>query len=188
MPTLNLDIIILPTYSTYTMAVVDISTYPTDPPSVTSPTLQVDVPGFDTVYLDFTVQETNVLNSTLLGITEAGSETSIPDGIYHLKYTVNPAYENYVEKTIMRVDKLQEKFDEVFMQLDMMECDGAIKKQAKVNLNSIYFFIQGALAAANNCATDKAEKLYEQASKMLDNMISNNCGCTGVNYVINYQY
>ena len=186
MPTLNLDIIVLPTYNTYTLAVVDISTYPTDPPSVVSPTIEIVVPGFSTIYKDFTVQETNVFNSTDFGLTTAGEELPIPDGVYHLKYTVNPAYDNFVEKSILRVDKLQEKFDSVFMQLDMMECDRAIKTQAKVNLSSVYFLIQGAIAAANNCALATSEKLYEQASKMLDSMLANNCGCSGNNYVINF--
>ena len=40
----------------------------------------------------------------------------------------------------LALDKIQEKFDNVFMTLDMMECDRAIKAQAKVELSSIYFF------------------------------------------------
>ena len=69
----------------------------------------------------------------------------------------------------------------------MMECDRAFKTQAKVELSSVWFFIQGAIAAANNCATVEAEKLYEQANMMLDNMISNRCGCSeDSNFVINF--
>jgi hypothetical protein len=100
---------------------------------------------------------------------------------------VAPAYENFVEKTIIRVEQLQEKFDEAFMKLDMMECDRAIKTQQKVDLNTIYFFIQGAIAAANNCAVAEANKLYNQANMMLNNFIKNNCGCSGTNYVLNFQ-
>jgi hypothetical protein len=84
------------------------------------------------------------------------------------------------------VERLQEKFDEAFMKLDMMECDKAIRAQSKVELNTIYFFIQGAIAAANNCAVDEANKLYLQADKMLNYFINNNCGCTGNNYLLNY--
>ena len=73
----------------------------------------------------------------------------------------------------MRVEQLQEKFDGAFMKLDMMECDRAIKTQAKVDLNSIYFFMQGAIAAANNCADVEATKLYNQADMMLNNFIKN---------------
>ncbi len=84
------------------------------------------------------------------------------------------------------MDQLQERFDEAFMKLDMMECDMAIKKQSKVELNTIYFFIQGAIAAANNCAIDVANKLYVQASKQLTNFSKNGCGCSGTNYVTNF--
>ena len=86
----------------------------------------------------------------------------------------------------MRIDQIQEKFDSAFMKLDMMECDSAIRTQSKVELNSIYFFIQGAIAAANNCAEVEANKLYTQADKMLNNFIKNNCGCSGNNYQINF--
>jgi hypothetical protein len=68
-----------------------------------------------------------------------------------------------------------------------MECDRAIKTQQKVNLTSIYFFIQGSIAAANNCDPLTANKLYNKASKMLDTFINNNCGCSGNNYLINFQ-
>jgi hypothetical protein len=121
-----------------------------------------------------------------LGITAPGVDQPLPDGVYFMKYSVAPAYKNFVEKSIMRVERLQEKFDGAFMKLDMMECDRAIKTQAKVDLTSIYFFIQGSIAAANNCAIDEAMKLYNQADIMLNNFIKNNCGCSGNNYVINF--
>ena len=82
----------------------------------------------------------------------------------------------------MRVDRLQEKFDEAFMKLDMMECDRSIKAQSKVELTTVSFFINGAIAAANNCAIVEANKLYTQADKMLNNFIKKNCGCSGNNY------
>lgn len=187
MSALSLDIVILPTYNSYTLAVVDNSTYPTSPPSVVSPTLEIQVPGFPTVYKDFVVQTPNIFDSTDLDISEEGYEVPLPDGLYHFKYTVNPAFTYYVEKSIFRVDLLQEKFDELFMQLDMMECDKAIKAQSKVNLNTIYFYIQGAIAAANNCANVQAEKLYEQASKMITNLLADDCGCYDNNLIINFQ-
>jgi uncharacterized protein YchJ len=87
----------------------------------------------------------------------------------------------------MRTDLIQEKFDNAFMKLDMMECDMAIKTQSKVQLNSIYYLIQGSIAAANNSAVVTANKLYVQADRLLNNFIRNNCGCTGNNYIVNFQ-
>ena len=113
--------------------------------------------------------------------------TPLPDGVYYLKYTVDPALTYHVEKNIMRTNKIQEKFDSAFMKLDMMECDSAIRTQSKVVLSSINFMIQGAIAAANNCAIDTANKLYAEADRQLNNFIKSNCGCTGNNYVNNFR-
>jgi hypothetical protein len=182
MSTLKLDILVIPTYNTLTLGIADASTYPTDPPSVVNPQIEINVPNFGKVFLPFDVNELNVFTSSSLGITTTGVNDPLPDGIYHLKYTVMPANVNFVEKSIMRVERLQEKFDEAFMKLDMMECDRAIKAQSKVELTTVSFFINGAMAAANNCATVEANKLYLQADKMLNNFIRKNCGCSGNNY------
>lgn len=188
MADLKLDFLVIPTYNTLTMGVADASTYPAAPP-VTSPTMEIDVPGFGIVVIPFATNDFNIYTSTILGITSVGDELlPLPDGVYTLKYSVAPAYENYVTKTIIRVDQLQERFDNAFMKLDMMECDLAIKKQQKVDLDSIYYFIQGAIAAANTCAVDTANKLYAQASKMLNNFNNNNCNCSGINYATNIYY
>jgi len=186
MADLNLDILVIPTYSTKTMGIADISTYPDSPP-VQAPTLEVTIPGFGLVSIPFTPNDFNVLNSGILELTSPGDTLSpIPDGIYTLRYSVTPSYLNYVTKSIMRVEQLQEKYDEAFMKLDMMECDLAIKKQSKVELTTIYFLIQGAIAAANNCAIDTANLLYKQASKQLDNFIKRDCGCYNHNYLTNF--
>lgn len=179
----QLNILVVPTYNTFTLEIVDASVYPDDPPIVVSPTISITPPGFQTVLLPFIVDEFNIFNSTTLGITDLGEPVlPIPDGIYYLKYTIAPAYLYFIEKSIIKVDRLQERFDEAFMKLDMMECDQAIKTQSKVDLNTIYFFIQGSIAAANNCAVIESSKLYETAYKMLNHFIANNCGCSGHNY------
>lgn len=186
MADLKLDIIVVPTYNVNNLAVMDASVYPDDPPLVSGATIDIDVPGFGLVSLPFYIQEMNIFTSSNLGISAVGVNQPLPDGIYHLRYSIAPATVNYIEKTIIRVDQLQEKFDEAFMKLDMMECDRAIKTQAKVDLNTVYFFIQGAIAAANNCAEVEANKLYTQANNMLNNFIKTNCGCSGNNYQVNF--
>jgi len=183
MPTLKLDFVVIPTNTINTLALQDNSTYPDDPPVVSAPTIEITVPAFSTVSLPFVVEGYNGFNSGSLGITAVGVYEPLPDGIYHFKYSIAPAYENYVEKSFLRTDALQMRFDEAFMTLDMMECDMAIKKQSFVDLMSIYFFIQGAIAAANNCAEVEAIKLYKQADRMLTTFINHDCGCSGTNYL-----
>lgn len=184
MADLKLDFIITPTYSTKTFAITDTSTYVTDPPSVTNPTLEVSIPGFDTVSIDFVPEELNLLDSTVLGITEEGQDP-LPDGVYVLRYSVTSSYINYVEKTIMRVEQLQEKFDDAFMKLDMMQTDASVKKQQKITLDTIYYFIQGAIAAANNCATGEAVKLYQKADKLLYDFTQRG-ECCGITFPSNF--
>lgn len=178
-----IDIVIVPTYDITTLAVVDSSVYDGAPPAIV--TLDITVPGFDTVTgLAFTTETINIYNSISLGISTAIEP--LPDGNYCISYMIDGETEPSVEKRIMRETALQQKFDEAFMKLDMMECDKAIKKQSKVELMSIYFFMQAAMASSNNCAVVEATKLYIQANKMLDSFILQNCGCSGNNYVINF--
>jgi len=181
---LNLDFLVVPTYDKYTMAVMDTSTYVVAP---TTPLITITVPLLTAVDIVFTPNVLNVFNSETLGLTATGEDLiALPDGVYVIKYSIDPPATNYIEKDIMRTDRIQEKFDEAFMKLDMMECDKAIKTQSKVDLNTIYFLIQGSMAAANNCAIVEANKLYQQAVKALNSFIKNNCGCQGNNYVINF--
>ena len=186
MADLKLDFLVIPTYNVQTLGIADASTYPATPP-VSSPTIEIDVPGFGLVSLPFNINDFNIYTTASLGITSVGDALlPLPDGVYYIKYSVAPAYQNFVQKTIMRVDQLQEKFDSAFMKLDMMECDAAIRKQQMVDLNSIYYFIQGSIAAANNCAVDTANKLYNQANRMLNQFIANRCNCYGNNYINNF--
>ena len=179
-----IDILIVPTYDLTTLAVMDNSVYDGTLPAP-SATLAIEVPGFDTVTgLAFTVEELNVYNSVHLGISTEIED--LPDGNYCVSYIPDGETVASVTKRFMRVDKLQQKFDEAFMKLDMMECDKAIRKQSKVDLMSIYFFIQASMAAANNCAVSDATRLYIQADKMLNSFILQDCGCSGTNYVINF--
>lgn len=186
MANLQLDILVVPTYSVLTIGVADASVYPTNPPVVSAPSIEIEIPGFGTKILPFVPNEINVFTSSNLGITEIGCNQPLPDGVYRLKYSVAPAYANYVERTILRVERLQEKFDSAFLQLNMMECDRALKTQSSVTLNTINFFIQGAIAAANNCAEFESNTLYAQADNMLNNFLKSNCGCSGNNYQLNF--
>ena len=181
--TVSINILIIPTYDLTTLAVVDNSVYTGVPPSVT---LDIDVPGFGKVTnIPFTVNTINIYNSIDLGIST--SIEPLPDGNYCISYIVGGGTILPVEKRIMRVDKLQQKFDDAFMKLDLLECDKAIKEQSKIDLMSIYFFIQAAIASSNVCAVVEATKLYIQADRMLKSFISGNCGCSGNNYIVNFK-
>jgi hypothetical protein len=187
MATTKVKIVVLETHDVKTLNVADASQYSSSPPVVTNPTLLVTPPGFPVVTLPFIVNSNNILTSDILKISQAGLVIPLPDGVYYLNYSIAPSIDNYDTISFMRVNKLQEKFDRVFMTLDMMECDREVKTQAKVQLNTIYLLIQGSIAAANNCATIEANKLYDKASAMLNAMIQGNCGCSGNNFIVNFK-
>lgn len=179
----KLDFIVIPTYNPKTLGIADASTY-ADDLVIQSPTLEVTMPGLGLVSISFVPNDFNVLTSGVLEITEPTEDSvDLPDGVWTIKYSIYPSHEYSVTKSILKIDQLQQKFDQAFMTLDIMECDQAIKKQSKVELNSIWFLIQGAVAAANNCATDVSNKLYIQASRQLDIFMKGNCGCPGNNYL-----
>ena len=179
MSNIKLDLLLIENYSTFALSLADISVYPSNYTPV-SPTLQITGAGFPPVTAVFVPNSLNTYNSETLGLTEAGQELMpLSDGLYQLKYTINPATQNFVEKTIFRVYQIMEKLDTAFMKLDIMECDGPVRRQKKEELDTINYFIQGAIAAANKCANKKATKLYQKANSMLDNFITNKCNCNG---------
>lgn len=180
----TLNILVIPTYSKDTLGMLDASVYDGDP---TSGSIEITPPDYDAVTLSFNWGEYNVFTSEDLEITDAGDDTvPLPDGVYSYTYSITPEDADAITGSFMRIEQLQEKFDAAFMRLDMMECDKAIKKQSKVELSTIYFFMQAALSAANNCAVYEANQLYTTANRMLDTFIIKNCGCSGTNYLINF--
>jgi hypothetical protein len=167
-----LNILVMPTYSPYTLAIGDYSQYPIGF-TPNSPTVEISAAGFPTKSVSFVPNNLNIYNASNLGICDASASEPLPDGIYTIKYSIAPAYQYFVEKTIMRVDNIMERFDTAFMKLDMFECDQQIKRQQKIDLDSVNYFIQCSIAAANKCANAKAIELYNQADKMLKKINKN---------------
>ena len=89
MANLQLDILVVSTYDVNTLGVADASVYPTNPPVVSAPSIEIEIPGFGTKILPFVPNETNVFTSSNLGITEVGCNQPLPDGVYRIKYSVS---------------------------------------------------------------------------------------------------
>ena len=167
MPDPILNINKLDTGSLFTLALIDVSNYPTGF-SIVNPTVQVTVPGFPSTIIDFTAGSIQVYNSSTLGIScDSCPNIPLPDGIYKFRYSVTPSYQYYVEKTILRVDQLLQKFDELFLKLEFTKCDDKIKAQDEELLNTIETYIEGAIACANNCLDKRAMELYHKIEKLI---------------------
>ena len=176
-----LDLILVDTHSSETIGFGDFSQYPTGF-NIVSPTLQVTAPGFPSVSLAFQANSVNLYTSSNFGITSPSQPLQdLHDGIYSATYSINPSYQYYVTRTFIRVDGIMETFNTAFMKLDMMECDGHIRRERMMELDTIYYYIQGAIAAANKCAPDLATNMYLKANKMLTNFVKSKCNCNVYN-------
>lgn len=171
----TLDLLIFDTHNSTTLAIGDASTYPSGF-NVSTPTVDITVPSYNTISLAFVPSSVQVYNSTSLLITGDNCDNiALPDGLYTVKYSIYPAYLYYTVKTFLRTDRLMAKFDEVWLKLDMFECDQALKYQDKLSLDTIEDYINGAIAAANKCANKLAIELYTKANTSIDRFINNSC-------------
>lgn len=164
-----LNIIVMDLHSPNLLGIADMSSYSANW-NIVSPTLELSVPGYDKKFIPFTPKALQVLNSTTIGITcDDECVKELPDGVYQMRYSIYPAYKYFVDKTFLRVEKLYEKFDSYFLSLEL-DCKTASSTQRK-QLEEVELYIQGAIAAANNCATKLALELYSKADKILNSLI-----------------
>ena len=173
----KLNLLFPETHDAKSLLIADISQYPV-PYSIVNPTVEITVPGFNSITLAFTAQGFTVYNSMSLEVTCSDMDCDLidlPDGIYYVKYSITPAYRYFVNKSFLRINKLQEKFDKVYLKLDFMQCDQTIKEEDFDVLDTIQTYINGAVAAANNCLDVLAMKLYNKASQAINDFVNNRC-------------
>lgn len=171
--TAQLDLVLLDTHSLESVCVMDISKYPVGWNSV-SPTIQITPPGYDTKSLVFTPSSLQVYKSSNLGIVcDWCNEVNLPDGIWNFKYSLYPATTYFIEKSFVKVDRLQAKFDEAYLMLDITECDNKIKKLDKEFLSITQDYIDGAIAAGNKCVNKLFNTYYNRATERINRFINN---------------
>lgn len=154
------------------LGIIDLSYYPANWNKV-SPTVEITAPGYGTVFIPFVPSSLQVINSNHLGITcDSECLSYLPDGLYTMRYSIYPAYKYFVDKTFLRVEQLYEKFDKMFLSLEL-DCKEATSTQRK-QLEEIEIYIKGAMAAASNCANKLAIELYNKADKLLTSLIKTN--------------
>lgn len=161
-----------------TLGIVDESYYaPT--PVISSPELTIWIPGFSNpVIVSFIPRKVNIINSNDLGLTTAASPdalSNIPDGVYKVKYTMTPATTYSVEKIFFRVCKLNCRYQNALLKLDIFNCDDVQRKARMNKLREIELLIASAVAAANVCNTVLAYDLYHRAERELERLKIDKC-------------
>ena len=114
---MTLDFSILES-STKNFIFVDDSSYDDIRPQ--SPLLEVGFPSLSKTY-DMAVRpgETNIVNTKT--ICYAPDNIEFPDGLYCLRYSVDPNDRLYVEKNYMRFTKAKEKLAELLLSKDLSQ-------------------------------------------------------------------
>lgn len=175
-----LDITLIQTYSLKTLGIADISVYP-DNFNVINPTIEITAPGLMKISLPFNPRAVNIFNSNNINLTCTPNFdllSSLPDGIYTIKYSIAPNQNRFVEKSFMRVDKLECKFSQTFLYLDLDDDSFKDNHNAKLDkLKKARLFIDGSVAAMNECDSNLAIKLYKKAEQILDEIINGECKC-----------
>jgi hypothetical protein len=177
-----LDLTIFDTHNCKTLGIWDTSQY-LQGQVLSSPIIKVGIPGFfNEVTLNFVPKKINILNSNDLGlstVTEADDLISLPDGVYCITYCLGVSASGAPicgeTKQFLRTCRLQCRYDNALLKLDILSCDDVERKQKINKLQEIDFFIQTALAAANVCNFTLAMKLYNRAQRELDKLNITKC-------------
>lgn len=172
----NLDLLLIETYSTKTLGIADISIYPSGF-TISNPSMEITVPGYNKVNVTFTPRNANVYRSEDLGVFCDDECVDLPDGIYTVKYSVNPNVTNYVEKSFIRVENIKCRYMSAFLTLDLnKDCAVPMTDNNRRELENIRLLIEGSVAAANTCDEVNSRALYRKADDRLSKLL-NNCNC-----------
>lgn len=172
-----LDFDIVDTHNLQTLAIADTSVYP-DNFAIVNPTISITPPSFPAVTTPFSNGTINYYNSNNLAITcvpDISLIVPLPDGIWQIEYTINPALTYNVTKKFLRTEAIRVKFGHAFLKTDITQCDGNVRVEQMKVIDEIDFYIQTAIAAANKCNYILAMQLYQTADKMLTNFLRGRC-------------
>ena len=164
------------------LGVRDLSVYNSEI-AVCEPYLVVQAPGFATAYtLDFSINNFTAINSNSLGLTKASNlqgMVELPDGIYYLKYSIQPHEQVFVEYTFFRTSALRCRLQQAILTVDMSLCsnyEGSINADLK-QLMIADFHLRSAEANINDVKNneDLANKHYAKAKEIVDKILN---GCS----------
>lgn len=166
--TTSLDLQIVETYKLNQIAFADSSYYANTP---TNPSFEITIPGYSKKNVTFTPRVVNIYNPVTLDLLDDNPTANLPDGLYTVKYSVTPNATTYIEKSFMRVAYIESLYKRAFLQIDNgCECNLPAKKKLKDELRGIKLLIDGSIAAADNCDSEGANRMYQTAYSAIQNL------------------
>lgn len=160
--------------------ITDTSIYDEHVP-VTCPELQITSPGYNQPVLINPLQGFNlILNGCTLGIQTSGcgsvSEV-LPDGIYHIRYSVSPNDKVFVEYNYLRTCQVLNKYFSELCKLELAACEPTPTVKEQLNeLRLIKSFIDAAKAKVEQCnELHQGMELFKYAQERLHKYASGGC-------------
>lgn len=146
--------------------------------AVDCPRLDIWVPGFaQPNYFDSTTspvltQDFDIKFSALdlcAPNVTVSSESTLPDGVYTIRYSVSPNDKSYVEYYHLRTTKLTNAYYKELCKLSLEPCEPTAEQKQKMNdLRYVKMLIDGAKAKVEYCHSPKqGSEMYDYAKKVL---------------------
>ena len=149
--------------------------------AVFDPKIYVTVPGYKTsAEVHFQPESSCSLTGCDLGLQTANCEKSyvnLPDGVYVVKYIVDPSHVVYVEYNHLRITAALDIYQKILCDIDVADCDPPAKVKEKLNkLRLIKMYLDAAKAKVETChEQQEGMTLYNYALKLLNKLDCRNC-------------
>lgn len=145
--------------------------------------LEITPPGFTTTYTIENLEKAFLANLTTcnLGMQTANcgnTYNNFPDGVYVVKYSINPNDQVYVEYNHLRITDALNKINDLLCCLEVQPCDpqGPIKEKLK-EIQLMTVMLKAAKAKVEYCHNPKdGMDMYNYVMKKLTKL-SCGCGC-----------
>ena len=180
----NLNINISESFDLRTMIVEDRSDY--DGYAVLNPIIEIKAPGTN-CYIPFYPAVgwcSKILNCSNLKICCVNCPTKLsdlPDGVYQIKYSVDPNIYTIVEFNHFRTSSLSKKLVETVCSFFSKKCDYKQTEYYELldRLMEIKFTIEAAKWKVEECLeSQEGLDLYEKAKLLLNEFTTTRCNCS----------
>ena len=144
------------------------------------PRLFITAPGFGAVELNFVPDSSPTLTACDLQLQTENCGTSyinLPDGLYVVKYAVDPECKVFVEYNHLRITCALNRYEKILCNISVADCDPPAKiKERLRDLRLIGMYLHAAKAKIETChLSQEGMTLFNYAVKLLNKFECKNC-------------
>ena len=144
------------------------------------PRLFITAPGFSPAELHFVPESTPTITACDLELQMQNcgqSYEALPDGIYVVKYAIDPDCKVYVEYNHLRITCALNQYEKILCDIDAADCDPPAKVKEKLrDLRLIRMYLDAAKAKIEVChKSQEGMTLFNYAVKLLNKLDCKNC-------------